>query len=140
MKWARAVIGINHQTKFENDHLKNLDARQLTNRQTNKTDYIVPPTLPPIAGRTNLNMILSTDVWVAQRQNSSFKKSCLYSHKLSAQFVMIFTFGHCAAGCQQLSYFLSQPYLQDAGVSLQGSMEPTQLDLFQSFGNSTLQM
>lgn len=53
---------------------------------------------------------------------------------------MIFTFGHCAAGCQQLSYFLSQSYLQDAGVSLQGSMEPTQLDLFQSFGNSTLQM
>lgn len=136
MKWARAVIGVNHQTKFENDHLKNLDARQLTNRQTNKTDYIVPPT----AGRTNLNMILSTDVWVAQRQNSSFKKSCLYSHKLSAQFVMIFKFGHCAAGCQQLSYFLSQPYLQDAGVSLQGSMEPTQLDLLQSFGNSILQM
>lgn len=53
---------------------------------------------------------------------------------------MIFKFGHCAAGCQQLSYFLSQSYLQDAGVSLKGSMEPTQLDLFQSFGNSILQM
>lgn len=62
------------------------------------------------------------------------------THKLSAQFVMIFKFGHFAAGCQQLSYFLSQSYLQDAGVSLKGSMEPTQLDLFQSFGNSILQM
>lgn len=68
MKWARAVIGVNHQTKFENDHLKNLDARQLTNRQTNKTDYIVPP--PPHRGENKLNQLFVVLTVIPQTPSS----------------------------------------------------------------------
>lgn len=40
IKSARAVIGFCHRTKFENDILKTLEAKSLTNKQT---DYILPP-------------------------------------------------------------------------------------------------